>query len=684
MKKKKKLLFPVVSLLLIAFLIALPGMIERSKDALETSDRIRSSVVSVKDIPATLSGTGTLAAEDSEEIEVPDGVEVTEYFVSNGDHVVKGQPLVAVDRVSVQNAILTCRETMDYLEKQMFALEYNEATRYIMVPANGTVKEIYCKAGDRVADVMLEHGCLAIIDINGSEWRAQAFTGTVKYVNAYVGENVYAHSSFIWLDDLADSSEYDTCLSEYHDYEELMEKLFKMYTDGAVTAPCDGMISGIDTDEVKKLQDISDPVLLDKLTELEKPTDSMPPELPDVPFGTEGSFIPGELPEDFSPGERPEQELPEGFSPGDPPDQERLAEPGTDSEEKIIPAEPAAAMSGIGGRTVVTGTDLVYSGEKPEAVPTEKTANIPGGIRGGNSAPGGLPGSETEPGTDEFSALTPKYEDGVLSFYDGETDVTDKVKFPTGSLYAYKMGDFYAVIDNDPQQLEALKQQMMEQMKSMMEGQMKSMMGMMSGMMAGMSGAGASEEESFEKYPLEGKTVMTVTPQEKVTVEITIDELDILSVEVGQDAVITIDAIPGKSYSGRVTKVNSAATVNAGGQTKYSAVVTMDMDDELLAGMNATTLITVSMKENVLTIPARALVEKSGKTFVYTSYDEQEKTLSGLKEVVTGVSDGEDVEILSGLAEGDTVRYEYEDTIDVSDVSANPGLSMANMMNAMY
>lgn len=52
--------------------------------------------------------------------------------------------------------------------------------------------------------------------------------------------------------------------------------------------------------------------------------------------------------------------------------------------------------------------------------------------------------------------------------------------------------------------------------------------------------------------------------------------------------------------------------------------------------------------------------------YVYTAYDEREDSLSGLVEVETGVSDGEVVEILSGLSLGDSFYYRYADTVTYS------------------
>ena len=74
----------------------------------------------------------------------------------------------------------------------------------------------------------------------------------------------------------------------------------------------------------------------------------------------------------------------------------------------------------------------------------------------------------------------------------------------------------------------------------------------------------------------------------------------------------------------------------------------------------------LSIADGVLTLPADALVELGNKTVVYTGYDEETETLLDPVEVVVGKSDGENVEILEGLADGQTYYYAYYDTLEIS------------------
>lgn len=175
----------------------------------------------------------------------------------------------------------------------------------------------------------------------------------------------------------------------------------------------------------------------------------------------------------------------------------------------------------------------------------------------------------------------------------------------------------------------------------------------------------ALEEEISETYSVEETTWCYITPQDTMSITITVDELDILSLEVGQEATVTLDAFPGQSFVGVVESIDTSGT-NSGGSSKYTAVITIEREEDMLAGMNASVKITLETEEDVLYILEDALVEDETGVYVYTSYDEETDTLGDPVEVTTGVSDGEYVEILSGLSEGDEYWYETLDTVNYS------------------
>ena len=156
--------------------------------------------------------------------------------------------------------------------------------------------------------------------------------------------------------------------------------------------------------------------------------------------------------------------------------------------------------------------------------------------------------------------------------------------------------------------------------------------------------------------------LFTISPDDTMTLEVSVDELDINSVEIGQEAAVTFDAIEDKEFTGEVTEIGNTASVN-GGVAKYTVSVSVPKDEEMKQGMNASATITIENRENVITIPVNALQEKGNKVFVYTEKDE-DGNLSGETEVTTGLSDGTTVEITEGLSEGDTVYYNKSGNTD--------------------
>ena len=155
-------------------------------------------------------------------------------------------------------------------------------------------------------------------------------------------------------------------------------------------------------------------------------------------------------------------------------------------------------------------------------------------------------------------------------------------------------------------------------------------------------------------------TGLTYFPPAKMRLAINIDELDILNVSLGQQAAIAFDAIEGKEYEGTISELDKSGTVTNGG-AKYRAVIELDKTEEMRAGMNATATITIEERENVLLIPIIAIVEHDNSAYVYTETN-ADGALAGEREITTGLSDGENVEITDGLSEGDVIYYMGEDT----------------------
>lgn len=150
--------------------------------------------------------------------------------------------------------------------------------------------------------------------------------------------------------------------------------------------------------------------------------------------------------------------------------------------------------------------------------------------------------------------------------------------------------------------------------------------------------------------------LVTMSPNKQVSVTIPVDESNILSLKVGQQADITVSSMNDETFTGEVTEINKVAD-SAAGVTQYSAVITFDKTPKMLQGMSATADISIDGVENAVIIPVDALHQTSTTHFVYTEYDAETKEYGGRRDVVSGVSNSNYVEIISGLEEGETVYY---------------------------
>ena len=184
--------------------------------------------------------------------------------------------------------------------------------------------------------------------------------------------------------------------------------------------------------------------------------------------------------------------------------------------------------------------------------------------------------------------------------------------------------------------------------------------GFPSGMISfGSYGGGSKQGQQSESlYSLDKLTVASVTAQAQMTLEITVDELDITKIHVGQTAVVSVDALAGEHFPAVVSQISNSGT-NSGGSSKFTVELTLTKNGDMLPNMNASASITLETLQDALCVPVSALAEENGKTVVYTALDEKTGSPCNPVEVTIGAADADFVQILSGLQEGDTVYYAY-------------------------
>ena len=118
----------------------------------------------------------------------------------------------------------------------------------------------------------------------------------------------------------------------------------------------------------------------------------------------------------------------------------------------------------------------------------------------------------------------------------------------------------------------------------------------------------------------EGSTFMTLADMSVITAEVKVDETDIVNIQLGQPADVTVDALPGKVFKGHVTLVGDQALLRSTGVATsqsttgteeakdFKVVVTLDTpSSELRPGLSTTAKITTAHKANVLSLPIQAL-----------------------------------------------------------------------------
>jgi HlyD family secretion protein len=205
-----------------------------------------------------------------------------------------------------------------------------------------------------------------------------------------------------------------------------------------------------------------------------------------------------------------------------------------------------------------------------------------------------------------------------------------------------------------------------------------------------------------------GSGLMTLADLSVITAEVKVDETDIINVRLGQEAEVTIDAIPNKTFKGKVTEVGSSALTRSGqaaGTTTTTGTSSQEAKDfkvvvtlleptaELKPGLSTTAKITTATRESVLAIPIQALTirenekDKEGQTPASdpstakaagrsseatpkggtvsaskTSKKKEEQGVFILRDgkaifvpVTTGITGQTEIEVLSGLKEGDEI-----------------------------
>ena len=148
-------------------------------------------------------------------------------------------------------------------------------------------------------------------------------------------------------------------------------------------------------------------------------------------------------------------------------------------------------------------------------------------------------------------------------------------------------------------------------------------------------------------------SVVTLSADEKMSVTISVDEADILSLELGQTVTVSVSSVSEDSFEGMLTEIDRTSSSSG----TYSAVIELEKAEGMLSGMTASVSVRIQGVDDAILIPIEALHKTSDGAYVYTSYNEEYQEYGGKVDVVTGLENSTYVEIKSGLSVGDTVYY---------------------------
>lgn len=147
------------------------------------------------------------------------------------------------------------------------------------------------------------------------------------------------------------------------------------------------------------------------------------------------------------------------------------------------------------------------------------------------------------------------------------------------------------------------------------------------------------------------QVVGSIKTNGKPVIGVSISEIDAVKVKTGNKATITFDALPGKTFTGKVAGINTMGIVSSG-VTTYPTTILLDLpNNQILPNMSATANIVTSIKDNVLLVPLGAVQTNGGQSAVRI----MQNGVSTSVPVVIGDSSDVQTEIVSGLSEGQTV-----------------------------
>lgn len=683
--------------------------------ATKVNSKVLSAVPEENTISTVLSGGGTLRPQAGTAQSLPQALELETYYVKNGQTVSEGDPIAQVDLVAVKAAISELQEVMDTLDAAIASESSKTNDSVIRSGTAGRVKKIYAREGTAAADTVYESGALLLLSLDGlmavdlearaevgqrvtvtlsdgtalegtvesvsdgtatvtlsdetaplddsvtvttkdgetlgtgnlyihSRLRVAGAYGTVSKISVKENQQVSAGSTLLTLKDTGHTAEYARLLNRRTELEDQMESLVKLSKDGILHADCGGIVSGVDT-EIS----YTDPAALTQTRSQASPGYTA---LGGIRM--ENTDTPQAQPSGEDQSQNPDGNQNPGTGSGQNPGEGEDPQPGTGGSGTDETETATYILGQVTDASRLSEGVLTYAVQKTiraEELATQSFADMLD------------PTVPVQTQELTYTKQTVLLSTGGAWIESGFEQISegDAILIGTGIIVYQKTGTSVpgGMPSIDPSQFPSIS--------TGIAGSGSALSGMAS-MAGGMSGYGtAAKAAAYDSYDTSKKDAAVITADEEMTVQIQVDELDIRTLETGMAATVTLDALPGSSFTGAITAINPYGE-NSGGNTKYTVTVTLPRDEKMRSGMNASVKITTGVSGTVPTVPATAVVFDAGKSWLYTGYNEKTDTLTDPVEIQTGLSDGSLVELLSGLSEGSSFYYRYADSIEYSFV----------------
>lgn len=672
-KTHKALWISVLALVLaVAIAIAvLPEFVQtqQAEGTIEAVESILDGTAQEEDLSALFYGSGTLAASDADTVTIPSGVTVKAFTVQNGDVVAVGDVVATVDATSVLQTIASAQAMLDTLDAALEEAAGDTIPTTVTAHTAGRVKAIYAEAGQSVTDVMYQNGALLLLSLDGMmavdvETDAACSVGDAVAVilsngTVETGKIVKIRDGVVTATLTDAGTAYgDTVSVAAEDGTTLGSGTLYIHSELKITG-YSGTISKVSVQEdamVKvgaTLFTLTDTAYLAEYQSLMKTRATLTEQMTLLSTLRQTGYVTATAAGIVSGIDETAAYAPLA-------DTEAAAYAATEGNgTTILGSMPSSGVSLLQIlREDETPTPTAEPGETEEpstggscyagvvksiaygSITLQVTANAVDGLDLATLA---------AMDTSTFvivTKITPALDVPVYRYSEGVSQ-TDSIDNLTAGVYVLVTfsGATVTRIDYVAAQ-------------STQPGG-----GSGGGSFGGGSFGGASAQEpTVTIEALAEVTVCSVTPNDAMTISMSVDELDVLSLAVGQQASVTLDAISGQRFSGEVTSLDPIG-VNAGGGTKYTVVLTIVRTEQMLTDMNASVQIEVSTQRDALVIPAAAVYEDGSAIYVYTGYDEKTDTLTDPVSVTVGASDGVNVQITAGLSAGDAFYYRYADAL---------------------